>query len=77
MQVIGDLKMVKKFPSALCGRITYFIKDEGKATKDYIKLRRRLSHAFTGKYAVIAGMSRQEAQHRRNLVKIFNAKCRR
>jgi len=68
--------MVKKFSSSLCGRLNYFIKDEAKATKEYVILRRRLSSAFTGKYAVIAGMSRQEAQHRRNLVKIFNAKCR-
>jgi len=69
--------MAKKFSSSLCGRINYFIKDEAKATKEYIILRRRLSRAFTGKYAVIAGMSRQEAQHRRNLVKIFNEKCKR
>lgn len=64
-------------PKTVCKRIRYFMGDEKKATGEYRRFKRTLQKASkSGKFKVLGTMSRQEAHHRRNLAKIYNANCR-
>lgn len=70
--------MPKKFPSSLCKRIGYFIKDESRASlTDYPELFRELRRADPkSDFKEVAGIPVDEMYHHKILTEIYNTRCK-